>query len=272
MNDSEFKKIVRKGFDEASIGYDKPAMKFFDNSAEHLVASLALKGHEHLLDVATGTGKAALAAAGRLKNGRVTGIDLSEGMLERAKAKAERAGLKNISFERADVEELNFTNNTFDGILCSFGMFFFSDMDGVLKKLIPTIKSGGFVAMTSFADGSFRPLADLTLERFKQYGIKLPDSYTWQRLDSHEKHARLFNTAGLKNISSSTKPMGYYLPDADAWWDIVTYTGFRSFLNQLSPEDAKRYKEEHLPEISRTADGKMGIKLNVDVIFTTGYK
>lgn len=272
MNDSEFKKIVRKGFDEASAGYDKPAMKFFDHSAEHLVGSLALNGHEHLLDVATGTGKAAIAAARRLKYGHVTGVDLSEGMLQCAQAKAERANLKNILFKCSDIEELTFPENTFDGILCSFGMFFFSDMEGVLKKLIPAMKSGGCVAMTSFAGGSFRPLADLTLERFKQYGVKLPDSYTWQRLDSHEKHVHLLNAAGLKNISSYTKPMGYYLPDADAWWDIVTYTGFRSFLNQLSPDQVNRYKEEHHKEISQTADGKNGIKLNVDVIFTMGYR
>lgn len=66
--------------------------------------------------------------------------------------------------------------------------------------------------------------------------------------------------------------MGYYLNDAGEWWDIVTYTGFRSFLNQLSPENAKRYQQEHLPEISRTAEGNKGIKLTVDVIFSTGFK
>lgn len=272
MNDPEFKDIVRKGFDEASSGYDSPAMRFFDHSAEHLVASLPLKGHEHLLDVATGTGKAALAAARRLNKGHVTGLDLSPGMLKRAQGKAQREGLSNLSFRCEDIERAVFPGDHFDGVLCSFGMFFFSDMESTLRKLLDSVKPGGFVAMTSFADGSFRPLSDLTLERFKRYGIKMPDSYTWQRLDHHDKHTQLFNSAGLKNVRSKTLPMGYFLPDAEAWWDIVIYTGFRSFLNQLSPEDVRRYKEEHLPEIARTSDGKNGIKLNVDVIFSIGNK
>src|SRR3990167_8660014 len=88
MNNLEFKKNVRKGFDYASLGYDNPAMRFFDNAALHLVETLPLKGHEHILDVATGTGKVALTAAKRLNNGNVVGVDLSEGMLSCAKSKA----------------------------------------------------------------------------------------------------------------------------------------------------------------------------------------
>ncbi len=271
MNDSEFKNVVRKGFDQASIGYDNSPMRFFDKSAVRLVELSALKGNEIILDVATGTGKVALAAAKHLKNGKVIGIDLSEGMLDCAKVKAQKAGLTNILFKCEDIDHASFPNNYFDGIFCSFGVFFFSDMQNLISKLIQTMKPGSFFAITSFADGSFRPLSDLTLERFKQYGVKLPDSYTWQRLDSHQKHYELLNTIGLKNINSHTEPMGYYLKNTNEWWDIVYYTGFRSFLNQLSVEQVERYKEEHLKEISKTSD-KQGILLNVDVIFTIAYR
>lgn len=271
MKDNEFKSIVKNGFNQASQGYDNPAMRFFDFSAKHLVESLALKGHEHLLDVATGTGKVALTAAAHLTTGKVVGIDLSDGMLERAKQKAVKAGLDKVSFRCEDIDQIDLGLECFDGILCGFGVFFFADMHALLSKLIRSLKPGGFIAITSFADGSFRPLSDLTLDRFKKYGIKMPDSYTWQRLDSHQKHGELFNAVGLRNIHTHTKPMGYYLKDEREWWDIVYYTGFRSFLNQLSDENMLRYQQELLEEVRNTSEAK-GIRLNVDVIFTVAYK
>lgn len=271
MNEEDFIKAVRRGFDEASAGYDNPALKFFDNAARHLVDMFPLKGHEHMLDVATGTGKVALAAASRLNTGKVTGVDLSSGMLNCAKIKAQSAGLTNISFQCEDVNHLKLPDAHFDGISSSFGMFFFSDMQGVLAKLTRALKSGGFVAITSFADGSFRPLSDVILEQFKQYGAQLPETYSWQRLDSHAKHFELFDAAGFKRIDSHTKQMGYYLTNEQECWDLVYYTGFRGFLNQLSSEDAERYKQEYLAKIRKTVE-KDGVWLDVNTIFTIAYK
>ncbi len=254
MKEKEYKKVIQNAFDEASIGYDSPAMRFFDTSAEHLVESLPLKGQEHILDVATGTGKIALTAAKRLSRGQVTGIDLSEGMLKRAREKAQRDNLKNISFRCADIDIVDWPKDSFDGLCCGFGVHFWSDMEKSLSRLACMIKPGGFVAMTSFAKGSFEPQTNLCLERFKSYGVKLPDGYRLERLDNPQKTKELLEKVGLKNIESHQMQMGYYLKGAEQWWDLIFYTGFRAFLNQLFEEQVTRYKIEHLKEIESTAD------------------
>ena len=140
-----------------------------------------------------------------------------------------------------------------------------------LKRIQQFVKSGGFIAITSFFDGSFTSLSDLCLNRFGQYGVKLPDSYTWERLDHPDKHRDLMKAANLQDINSHHKQMGYYLKGAEQWWEIICYSGFRGFLNQLSKEDTARYKKEHFTEIEAIAD-ENGIRLNVEVIFTTGRK
>ena len=271
MNNQEFKKIIRQGFDEASPGYDNPAMRFFDKSAAHLVELLTLHGDENILDVATGTGKIALQLAEKLKNGKVTGLDLSEGMLDQARVKVDQKHLTNLSFICSDINEAKFADSSFDGVCCGFGVFFWSDMEGTVKQIAKWIKPGGFFAMTSFFGPSFTPLSTLCLDRFKKYGVKLPDSYTWERLDHPEKHHHLLQSSGFYEINSHTKPMGYFLKDANQWWDLVCHTGFRSFLNQLSSEDKVKYKKEHLEEIEKTKT-KDGILLQVDVIFTVAKK
>src|SRR5919106_5193703 len=108
MEEAEFKKVVRQGFDEAAQGYDNPALRFFSDSAEHLVQKLQLQGNERFLDIAAGTGNVAIPLAKRLKGGRVEAVDLSPGMLQRAREKADRAGLSNIGFHCANAEDLSF--------------------------------------------------------------------------------------------------------------------------------------------------------------------
>ena len=170
-----------------------------------------------------------------------------------------------------DVDVLDFTLNHFDCACCSFGIFFLPDMEKGLKKIMDVVKPGGCIAITSFLDGSFRPLSDLCLDRFKKFGVELPDHYTWQRLDHPEKHRDLYESVGLRNIKSQTKQMGYYLQNEEQWWDIIYYSGFRGFLNQISEEDQSRYKKEHLIEI-KSLTTKEGLWLNVETIFTVGYK
>jgi ubiquinone/menaquinone biosynthesis C-methylase UbiE len=106
MDNKTRKYKINETFDAASAGYDKPALRFFIHAADRLVASMVLAGDEHILDVACGTGTVALACARRLGNGRVTGVDLSEGMLEKARAKAQSQPLNNLAFHCADLEDM----------------------------------------------------------------------------------------------------------------------------------------------------------------------
>ena len=56
MNDEERKQMIKETFNTVSEGYDNPALRFFEDSATHLAGYLKLKGSEHVLDVASGTG------------------------------------------------------------------------------------------------------------------------------------------------------------------------------------------------------------------------
>ena len=72
-----------------------------------LVEHLQLNPTDNLLDVCTGTGCVALTAAEKLTQGKVTGIDLSSGMLQQAKNKAAEQGLSNTEFQQMDLEHLD---------------------------------------------------------------------------------------------------------------------------------------------------------------------
>ena len=80
-------------YDAAADHRDDSALGFLARAADRTIASLELEPGMHVLDVASGTGTAAILAARAVApGGRVIGIDLSEGMLEAARDKACRAG------------------------------------------------------------------------------------------------------------------------------------------------------------------------------------
>lgn len=271
MDQASFKKAVAAGFDVASEGYDRPAMRFFDNSAQELVRGLALKGDERVLDACAGTGKVAVAVAKRVPRGEVLGIDLSEGMLRRAAERAKAAGVANASFQQGDVDTADFPAGRFDGLTCGFGVFFWSEMEKSLSRLLASVRPGGFAAVSSFAAGSFEPHSNICLKMFARYGVKLPDSYTWHRMDHPDKVKKILEASGLKDVSCRRFQAGYDLETAADWWDLIRFTGFRTFLNQLSPDQAARYQEEFLREVESSRKGG-NIPLHVEVILSTAVK
>ncbi len=265
MNNDEHKQNIKMTFDMASEGYDCPGLRFFVESASHLVESLQLKGDENLIDIATGTGNVAIEAARRLEKGSVTGIDLSDSMLQRAISKAEELNLTNTEFKCCDIEDMDFEDSMFDAASCAFGLFFLQNMDNGLKCISRVLKPGGQIALTSFTPSLMKPLRVLLVDRLKQYGIE-PPPLSWMRIDTPDRITELLSSADYENISVQSRQLGYYLKDGDEWWNVTWNSGYRGLISRLSEQDINLFKKEHLKEVNDLADEK-GIWLEVDVLF-----
>lgn len=121
MDEQQRKAMLKETFDTVSGGYDGGSLRFFPHSAQNMVSLLDLRGDEHALDVACGTGHASLAVAQKLSRGRVTGVDFSVGMLDQARSKAAARQISNVDFLERDMTALGFAADSFDVALCAFG-------------------------------------------------------------------------------------------------------------------------------------------------------
>jgi ubiquinone/menaquinone biosynthesis C-methylase UbiE len=271
---TDHKKRIQQGFDTVAAGYDHPSLSFFPETAKRLVEHLELEPHQHLLDVCTGTGVVALTAAEKLTRGKVTGIDLSTGMLQQAKNKAAERNLGNIEFHPLDLEhlDLNTVNQgkVFDIATSSFGLFFLEDMIRGLGNIAGTVKPGGKVAITSFTGEAFSPMADIFVKRYESTGREVPP-LSWRRLATHELIEELFKTANITNVNIYHEPLGYRMTSASMWWDIVWNAGWRSLLNQMSEEEQKVFEKAHMEEIAEVI-GNEGIWFNTEVLIAIGEK
>lgn len=270
MDDKQRKALLKETFDTVSGGYDNSALRFFSRSAEEMAALLGLRGDEHVLDVACGTGHAALAVARLLPRGRVTAVDFSPGMLEQARQKTASVNVRNLDFLERDMQALGFPEPAFDAAICAFGIFFVEDMDRQLAHIASFVKPGGKIMISNFQENYFDPLKDLMVKRLAGMGVQMPPQ-TWKRIASEAGCRELFEKAGLRDIRVEKKNVGYYIEGAEQWWDIIWNAGFRRLVNQLAPKAQEQFKREHLQEVEALRTDK-GIWLDVGVFYAGGRK
>ena len=132
--------------------FDLQAQKFSDWSVtrneEYMKAYFEFIGfrkEDELLDVACGTGDFAIFCARRIK--RVHGIDISQGVIELAKKKAQANGLTNISFECHDVENIPCADSSFSVVQCRSAFHHMDDYPRVFKEMLRCCRPNGRLAV-----------------------------------------------------------------------------------------------------------------------------
>jgi len=111
---------------------------------DRLVEVLSPQSGERVLDVGCGNGAMSLAIGPLVApEGSVLGLDLSGPMLKTATARAGRAGLTNVSFERGDAQVYPLPDAGFDGIVSRFGVMFFDDPQAAFANLARALRAGG---------------------------------------------------------------------------------------------------------------------------------
>lgn len=267
----DIKQNITTLFNKVSGGYDHEAMRYFPFTADAIIHLLRPEPGSKVLDIATGTGAAAVAAAQVIgPTGRVQAIDLSDNMLDKAVRNVEKMALSNVDFHIMDAERLDFKNHYFDYAICSFAIFFLPDIPAAIKSWMRVLKPGGRLVFTIFADSAFMPMVKIFKQQLETYGIDF-GSANWGILTTKEQCHALLEQAGATEIEIHEKQMGFHLNKASDWWDIIWNSAMRGFVDQLSESRLAQFKKEHLKAVGELATDK-GIWLDVMVYFATGKK
>jgi SAM-dependent methyltransferase len=114
---------------------------------EHLRAAYGISPGDEVLDIGCGTGLTTRDAGRVAAPGRVVGVDVSEGMLERARQLTEAERLDNVAFELGDAQVHRFDPARFDLAISRFGTMFFSEPVAAFANIASALRPGGRLAM-----------------------------------------------------------------------------------------------------------------------------
>ncbi|HEY8466825.1 MAG TPA: class I SAM-dependent methyltransferase [Solirubrobacterales bacterium] len=221
--------------------------------AEDLCDRARLRADERVLDVACGTGNAAIAAARR--GCRVTGLDYVPALLERA---AERSRTEGVEFDlvEGDAEALPFGDDEFDAVVSVVGVMFAPNQGAAARELARVCRAGGKIVLASWTPDGF--IGDL----FKLVGSYLPPPPNlsppalW---GTRQRLVELFS-GEVRSLDTERRVFRFQAPSAAALADLFL-TRYGPTLKAWEAQDDRgreAFREDFIALIARYDDDEPG--------------
>lgn len=257
-------------YDAAADSFDAPPLGFWARHGAATIARLSLPEGAEVLDVACGSGASALPAAEAVgPRGRVLGIDLSSELLGLARRKAAARGLRNTTFRRADMTGSGFPDRSFDAVVCVFGVFFVTDMAGLVAELWRLVRPGGQLAVTTWGPDLFAPASRHWWRAVARERPDLVAAFNpWDRIVAPESVRRLLEDGGVTDPRVTACDDAQPVERPEDWWTMVMGSGLRWTVEEMGPAAAARVRAANLRMI-----GELGITaVRTDAIYASAIK
>lgn len=138
------RRIQRYGWDKAAPYYDTGWQEQLWPAHESLLSEADPQPGERVLDISCGTGLVTMPVREIVgPGGTVTGVDLSQGMIEKAQIQMEEKGVQNIRFLHMDAEALDLPDDLFDLTICSLGLMYYPYPEKALSEMFRVLKPDG---------------------------------------------------------------------------------------------------------------------------------
>ena len=257
-------------YNAAADFYDASPLSFWDYFGRRTIELASLPSGSRVLDVCCGTGASALPAAEAVgQTGAVIGVDLAKELLELAQAKAIQRRLRNIEFEVGDMLSLKFPTESFDVVVCVFGIFFVPDMPKAVSELWSRVRPGGKLAITTWGPNFFQPGSDAFWRSIKDVRPDLFKGFNpWDRINDPTSLTKIFDEAGIAPPKIVPESRLHPMRSADDWWTIVLGSGYRGTIEQLALAERQKVQDANLAFIR---DEKISA-IETNVLYALGAK
>lgn len=223
--------------------------------ANKILKEFDFKGNETILDLGCGDGTITNQLAEMVPNGKVVGIDASEGMIKTA-LKDKKS--QNVYFKLKDIDAISYINE-FDFIFSNATLHWIKDHKKLLKNIFQALKNNGALRFNFAADGNcsffFKVIRQAMSE--KQY-IKYFKDFSWPWfMPTIETYKQLAKEAKFSHIEIWGENADRYFEDSEAmikWIDQPSIVPFLKCIPELEKKNFRNYVVERMIEETKQKD------------------
>jgi O-methyltransferase/aklanonic acid methyltransferase len=261
------KQDVQSLFDEVSATYDSSGVDFFGQIARELVARAQLGEGSIVLDVGCGAG-AVLVAASQVvgPTGRLIGIDLAEGMVERARQVVCGLGLANVQVRVGDAEAPPTASRSLDAVVASLVLFFLPNIDAALEAYADALVVGGTLAFSTFGGDDDWTVIDQLLESF----TPPPPGETEPWFQRPTGIRSTLEAHGFHSVSIDHVTHQVEFPTLAAFHEWNWSTGARATWRAIPAEDRESARAAVNDYLSSVQEHRGALRLETAVRYTRG--
>ena len=243
-------------FDALSATYDAVGVDFFAPIAAGLLEAMPPRPDEHWLDVGCGRGAVLLPVAEAVgPNGRVTGIDISSGMIEQARRLAAERGLGNVDVAVDDARDPQ-VDGPVDAVASSLVLFFLPDPAAALRSWLSLLAPRGRLGVATFGpvDSRWEHVDDVFTPHLPP---QMRDARTTGKdgpFGSDAGMERLVTDAGYTDVRTETLDLPVRFTDAEQWHAFTWSIGQRAMWLAVPEEQRGDVRAEAERRIASYAD------------------
>ncbi|GAA5520104.1 class I SAM-dependent methyltransferase [Aliifodinibius salicampi] len=265
------RRVQRYGWDYSSPYYEKGWQHQLWPAQNRLLEKASLQKDQKVLDISCGTGLVTFPIAKAVGGkGEVTGIDLSEGMIDKAAEEAKRRGFSNIIFQHMDAEELDLPDESFDVAINSLGLMYYPDPGKAIREMYRVVKPEG--RATALVWGRRKKCGWTDIFPIVDRRVESDVCPLFFQLGTGETLKKVFENAGFTDIDSDRFDMKLHF-DSDKQAVIAAFLGgavalaYRKF-DEQTKEDAH---EEYLESIDSYRN-ETGYDIPGEFVIVSGKK
>lgn len=181
-----------------------------------------------------------------------------------------------LRLELPDVDQpiLSFPDDLFDKVVIPLGISLTTSLHLAIGEWRRVTRPAGSIVSSALGATAFRPLCELYADQLFDFGLApkagaaiLP----WRRWAQPEAVGQLLRAAGFPLVDVTVKQVGYYLPNAQAWWGKVIGSSLSMPLKRLSGQARRELKARHLEEVDMLGSSE-GIWLDIPLVSVVAQK
>lgn len=241
---------------------------------EALLAALAARPGDAILDVASGTGEPALTLARRQPQVSITGVDAAAGMVRAAQNKVRAEGLANIVFHAMPAERLAFADASFDKVLCRFGVMLFEDPLQGCREMHRVLKPGGGFALAVWSTPETMTTMNWAMQAFKDRvpAERRPPLARVTSLGAPGVLDELLSRAGFADYAITPRRFDYQFTSFDEYWNLMEASDIlKQQFDALPPAQRDSVRDE-IARYARDFQTEHGLVIPHEYLVAVGNK